>query len=139
SAFLGLTMSCCRCHDHKFDPLSQADHYRLRAFFEAVKFADDVPIDLASEQDAIAKQNAMLETQAKPLQEAREALLNAAKDHLRAERLAKLSDEERDLLKQEGPQPDDVKAKSEALKKKIEPEEKDVIASLSPEAGIAAG
>lgn len=35
SAFLGLTMSCCRCHDHKFDPLLQADHFRLRAFLKA--------------------------------------------------------------------------------------------------------
>ncbi len=32
--FLGLTMNCARCHDHKFDPLEQADYYRLRAFFE---------------------------------------------------------------------------------------------------------
>ena len=33
-AFLGLTMSCARCHDHKFDPISQADYHRLMAFFE---------------------------------------------------------------------------------------------------------
>ena len=44
SAFLGLTMSCCRCHDHKFDPMTQADHYRLRAFFAPVKFTDDFQI-----------------------------------------------------------------------------------------------
>ena len=41
SAFLGLTMNCCRCHDHKYDPMTQADHYRLRAFFAPVKFTDD--------------------------------------------------------------------------------------------------
>jgi len=33
-AFLGVTIQCARCHDHKFDPVSQADYYRLRSFFE---------------------------------------------------------------------------------------------------------
>ena len=33
TVWLGLTMNCCRCHDHKFDPLTQHDYYRLSAFF----------------------------------------------------------------------------------------------------------
>lgn len=33
-AFLGLTMNCAKCHDHKYDPLSQLDYYRMRAIFE---------------------------------------------------------------------------------------------------------
>ena len=31
-AFLGLTLNCCQCHDHKFDPFTQKDYYRLFAF-----------------------------------------------------------------------------------------------------------
>ncbi len=33
-AFLGLTMNCAKCHDHKYDPITQRDYYRLRAIFE---------------------------------------------------------------------------------------------------------
>lgn len=35
-AFLGLTMQCVKCHDHKYDPIEQADYYRMRAIFEPV-------------------------------------------------------------------------------------------------------
>ena len=34
--FLGLTVNCARCHDHKFDPIPQKDYYRLKAVFDGV-------------------------------------------------------------------------------------------------------
>ena len=34
TVWLGLTMNCCRCHDHKYDPLTQQDYYRLFAYFD---------------------------------------------------------------------------------------------------------
>ena len=48
--FLGLTVDCARCHDHKFDPIPQKDYYRLLAFFHNINHyrnggpTDEVPI-----------------------------------------------------------------------------------------------
>ena len=39
TAFLGLTMGCAKCHDHKFDPLPTRDYYRLQAVFATTEFA----------------------------------------------------------------------------------------------------
>jgi len=36
TAFMGLTFNCCRCHDHKFDPLKQEDFYGMQAYFNSI-------------------------------------------------------------------------------------------------------
>jgi hypothetical protein len=54
TVFLGLTMGCARCHDHKFDPIRQKEFYRVFAFFnnvpergKAVKYGNSPPMILA--------------------------------------------------------------------------------------------
>jgi mono/diheme cytochrome c family protein len=55
TAFLGLTVGCARCHDHKFDPIPTADYYRLLATFTTtVRSEIDVDLDPAASKKAKA-------------------------------------------------------------------------------------
>jgi len=40
STFAGLTVGCARCHDHKFDPITQDDYYALQAVFAGIDKAE---------------------------------------------------------------------------------------------------
>ncbi len=49
--FLGLTIGCARCHDHKFDPILQRDYFRLQAFFAPLADRDVVAAPPAQRRD----------------------------------------------------------------------------------------
>lgn len=51
SAFLGLTIGCARCHDHRFDDISQKDYYRLQAYLAATQEHDLVLADAKTQFD----------------------------------------------------------------------------------------
>jgi hypothetical protein len=85
SAFLGLTLGCARCHDHKFDPIAQRDYYGLQAFFAAT-VPKEVDIASAAEKEShrrrveeIRAQTAPLNKQIAELEAPYRARLSAAK------------------------------------------------------------
>ena len=55
-AMLGLTFNCCKCHDHKYDPLSQVNYYQLRAIFEPYQVRTDaIAGEIDFEKDGISR------------------------------------------------------------------------------------
>jgi hypothetical protein len=55
-AFLGLTLNCCKCHDHKYDAFTHADYYRFRAIFEPYQIRNDnVPGEINIEKNGLPR------------------------------------------------------------------------------------
>ena len=63
TTFLGLTVECARCHDHKYDPISQKDYYQLFAFFNNIPETAQIDYRDQAPEPAIRMQNAELEAQ----------------------------------------------------------------------------
>lgn len=66
TTFLGLTVGCARCHNHKFDPILQTDYYSMQAIFAGVQHADmQLPLTERQqrEADSLRQKIASLEQQ----------------------------------------------------------------------------
>lgn len=79
SVFLGLSIGCAQCHDHKFDPLPQKDFYRLQAFFSGILRADRAPVGSPSELAAYNRQLASWREQTAAVRDQMHLLESAAR------------------------------------------------------------
>ncbi len=66
--FLGLTLGCARCHDHKYDPVKITDYYRLSAIFSPTE-RRELPVPTAEERRTIDRLNAEIKAQVKPFED----------------------------------------------------------------------
>ena len=94
-AFLGLTVACARCHDHKFEPIPQSDYYRLQAFFTPAVFRRDLPVAPPQERAAYDAASAAYAELARPIAEEMARLEEPQRRKIREVKLTRLSDEAR--------------------------------------------
>jgi hypothetical protein len=90
--FLAMTVNCARCHNHKFDPISQADFYRLQAVFAGAK-GKDIEIATAAEKAAWETKNKAYKAQLEPIEKALKELASPIEEQIKANRKARLSSE----------------------------------------------
>ncbi len=113
--FLGLTIACARCHDHKFDAISQKDYYSLFGLLESCNYRV-VRFDSLEQNRAVARELAAARERSRP------ALARAAADALRpaADRMADYLTATRECILA-GPQKDaKTGAFTEAFRKRAE-------------------
>ena len=60
-AFLGLSVGCAQCHDHKFDPILQKDYFALQAFLSTTSWPTDMPLATAEQKAEFAQQQTIWE------------------------------------------------------------------------------
>ena len=134
-AFLGLTLACARCHDHKYDPLPTRDYYRMMCAFNG---GDRMDVPLASPAEVKANRDRMdaWQQEFNEAEKERDDWLKTARKPIAravlAEKIAKLSisDDERTLLLDK---PDDPEAKklSDRFKKELRIDAREYVAALS--------
>lgn len=73
AAFLGITLGCCRCHDHKTDPIPQSDYYRMQAFFAGM-WPVEAPLLTGDKRAEHEKQFAAWESKTAELRSAMEKI-----------------------------------------------------------------
>lgn len=81
-AFLGLTASCARCHDHKFDPIPQTDYYALAGIFRSTESCDGLRNKMGGGGLDYYDTSALISLSVDPLPEGKQEELDAARTAL---------------------------------------------------------
>jgi len=88
-SFLGMTVGCARCHNHKFDPIPQKDYYRIQSVFYSTRPREYA---LVSDSEVVRHkaESKRIDELVKPLSQRKEALEKPYREAIFAEKVAKL-------------------------------------------------
>ena len=131
--FLGLTVNCARCHNHKFDPILQADYYRMQAIFGGAS-GKEIEIATPAEHTAWEAADKAYKERIKPTKDALEQLAKPYEDRIVAEGLAKLDPKLQEAFKipKEKRTPEQ-EILADNAKSQVEPTWDIVVAAMTPE------
>ena len=133
NAFLGLTVGCARCHNHKFDPIPQKDYYRMQAVFFPAK-PHDYPLVSAEDVARFDQEQKRIDDLQKPWKEQLKQLEQPYRDRLIEEKKVKLPDYIQLALRTPPEKrTDGQKLNATQVEKTLAIEPKELIAALSPE------
>lgn len=134
NVFLGLTVGCARCHNHKFDPILQADYYRLQAIFAGTELKD-VPLEPKEKIEAYEAAVKAVKAKMKVVSEQISALEKPTREKLSNQRRAELSPEFAAILerKEEDLKTPEEKMVFKAAKRQITPLWDEVVQALPAE------
>ncbi len=97
SVFLGLTIGCARCHDHKFDAIPTTDYYRLQSYFAGAAMVD-TPISTDEERARFKASKKVIDEQIEPFREALARLEAPYRKQIRGRKESELTKSERAVL-----------------------------------------
>lgn len=104
SSLLGLTVGCAQCHNHRYDPIPQADYYRWRAIFEPAydwkNWRKPAERLVSLWTDEVREQAAAVDAQLKKLADERQAEMDKIVASIFDAEVAKLPEEQRELARQ---------------------------------------
>jgi Protein of unknown function (DUF1553)/Protein of unknown function (DUF1549) len=130
--FMGLTVNCARCHNHKFDPILQADYYRLQAVFATAK-GNEIEIATPEQKKAWVAADAAYKERLKPIQDALKELAKPYAEKAQAELVAKLDPKSEEAWRTpEASRTPEQKAIYEKIKDQVEPTW-DAVVALMPD------
>ena len=78
--FLAQSVGCARCHDHKFDKISQKEYFQLQAFFANTSEVNDIPADKGSEELAFGQSRDQYQAATKTIRDQQNAILAPVRD-----------------------------------------------------------